>query len=123
MISKCRNTKWAYGSLSNPASIPLRYVSTTSFNSAAVNDPVYDAMYEATQAATTIEEQQRLDKELDMYSIERHWVVYGAQSPFLDATQPWVVGFGGEGLMVSLQANEVFARVWIDQDLKEAMGH
>ena len=29
----------AYGSLSNPASIPLRYVSTTSFNSAAVNDP------------------------------------------------------------------------------------
>ena len=66
----------AYGSLSNPASIPLRYVSTTSFNSAAVNDPVYDAMYEAAQAATTIEEQQRLVKELDMYSIENHWAVW-----------------------------------------------
>ena len=113
----------AYGSLSNPGSIPLRYVSTAPFNSAAVDDPVYDAMYEAAQAATTIEEQQRLVKELDMYSIENHWAVYGAMSPFLDATQPWVVGFGGEGPMASLQANEVFARIWIDQDLKEAMGY
>ena len=113
----------AYGSLSNPGSIPLRYVLTAPFNSAAVDDPVYDAMYEAAQAATTIEEQQRLVKELDMYSKENHWAVYGAMSPFLDATQPWVIGFNGEGPMASLQANEVFARVWIDQDLKEAMGH
>ncbi len=37
----------------------------TSWNNANVSDPVFDAMYEAAEAATTIEEQMRLVKEAD----------------------------------------------------------
>ena len=79
---------------------------------------VYDAMFEAAAAASTIEEQQRLVKDLDMYAIERHWAVWGGMSPVFEATQPWLTGFSGEvaGLAV------VFPRLWIDSELKEAMG-
>ena len=39
--------------------------------------PELDALVDAAEATTSIEEQQRLVKELDMYMIENHWYVWG----------------------------------------------
>ena len=108
----------AYGSPANPLQPPARFLSDRPYNSVAAEDPDYDAMFEAAAAASTIEEQQRLVKDLDMYAIERHWAVWGGMSPVFEATQPWITGFSGEwaGLAV------VLPRLWIDSELKEAMG-
>ena len=84
-----------------------------------VNDPVYDAMFEAAEAATTIEDQKRLVKEADMYIIEKHWWIVGPRTPKFIVAQPWLIGYNGE---IGLAGHEIFARVWIDQELKEAMG-
>ncbi len=112
----------AYGSIANPLSGPSRFLSTVPYNSVAAEDPVYDAMYEAAAAATTIEEQQRLVKELDMYAIERHWAVWAIAAPTFEAVQPWVKGYNGELQLGGIDVNFVLARLWIDSELKEAMG-
>ena len=88
-----------------------------------VSDPVYDATYEAAAAATTIEELNRLAGEADMYAIEQHWQIWGPFPPTFMAIQPWVIGFNGETWMGVGQHHPIFARLWIDSELKEAMGH
>ena len=96
--------------------------STFPGNRPNVNDPVYDAMDEAAAAATTIEEQQRLVNEADMYGIEKHWWVAGPRVPVFGVTQPWVIGYNGEAEFGS-NNYIMLSRLWIDQELKEAMGH
>ena len=100
-----------------------RYQSTSPGNTAAVADPVYDAMIEVAKVATTIEEQDRLAGEMDMYAITRFWSIWGPVSPQFIVTQPWIKGYNGENSLGGGRQNLIFTRVWIDQELKEAMGH
>ena len=50
-------------------------------------------------------------------------MLWGPKAPNYSATQPWVKGYNGEG-QISRQDRSVniFARLWIDQELKESMG-
>ena len=120
MISAEAAMRWNALVLMNLAMIP-----TTSYNSANVNDPVYTAMHEAAAAATTIEEYNRHGpKELDQYGIEKFWEIWGPVWPHsMPAIQPWLVGFNGETMLGTGQYTTIFSRLWIDSELKEAMGH
>ena len=103
------------------ASIHQTY-STAGWNTPNVNDPVYDPKYEAAAAATTIEEQQRLVREADMYIIEKHWWVSGPRVPAFSVSQPWVIGYNGEAEFGS--NDYIFlSRLWIDSALKAEMGY
>ena len=86
--------------------------------------PELDAMVDAALGATTVEEQQRLARAVDMYAIEKHWQIAGASVPWSFAVQPWVIGYNGEITFLALGGEQdvVFARLWIDSELKEAMG-
>ena len=90
---------------------------------AVVVDAQYDAMYEALLAATTVEEEKRLTREADMYAIEHFWHLWsGPMSPWFTVHQPWVIGYNAEGSFGGGQEHVVFARLWIDSELKKAMG-
>ena len=91
-------------------------------NVTGLQDPVYDAMVEAAQAATSIEEQQRVVRVIDLYHVVNHLRVWGPKVPQFKATQPWVVGFNGEIDLGWGDRPIVFSRLWIDQDLKREMG-
>ena len=91
-------------------------------NVTGLQDPVYDALVEAAQAATTVGEQQRLVREIDRYHVENHLRVWGPKVPQFNANQPWVVGFNGEIDLGWGDRSIVFSRLWIDQDLKQEMG-
>ncbi len=93
-----------------------------SWNPAAVSDPQVDAMIDALRATTDFEEYQRQFREIDMYATERHWAVWGPDSPSYHVSQPWFKGYNGEAAMGKNQWVDLFARIWIDQELKEAMG-
>ena len=88
-----------------------------------VSDAQYDAWYEEMLAAATEEEQMSAIKKMDMYSIEQHWMIWGAMGPAFNVHQPWVIGYNGEGGFGRSRNNDVFARLWIDSALKEEMGH
>ena len=96
----------------------------TETNLPGANDPAFDALVEAAIAATTLEEQQRLLKEAGMRATEQHWVLWGPLDPLLYVHQPWVTGYTGE-IRLAAQDNTggIWARIWIDQDLKKAMGY
>ena len=82
-------------------------------------DSVMDAKAKAAMAAPTLEEQQRLTAEADMYMIEQHWYIWGPKVPQFEAVQPWIIGFNGE---IFFGTHSPFERLWIDSALKSEMG-
>ncbi len=102
---------------------PLRNHSLQGMNLHGGGFPAYEALYEAAAAAKTLEEQQRAVKAANMYIVENHLVLWGTKVPQFSASWPWVKGFNGEtDLHDNNGAVIVFARLWIDQDLKKEMG-
>ena len=85
-------------------------------------DPVMDAKVEAAEAATTLEDQKRLVREADMYFIEQQRSIWGPKVPLFNASQPWIKGYNGEVELGTANAAAIFARIWIDSEMKEAMG-
>ena len=93
----------------------------SSSNRTGHSDPEFDALIDAADAATTIEEQFSILKEANMWVIEKQLRVWGPETPQFQATQPWVKGYNGE--LKIADHHTVLARLWIDSELKEAMGH
>ena len=94
------------------------------WNMSGAQDPEYDAIVEAAENAATYEEMQRLVREAEMYFIKQQWEVWGPRPPIYYAAQPWLGGYNGE--FVHLGGGQIwtmYARLWIDQELKESMGH
>ena len=100
-----------------------RFKSTANYNTSNVNDPAYDALHDDLLAATTIEEQNRIAGELDQYAIARFWQIWPVMAPLFNVAQPWLIGYNGEYLVGNGQNVTVFTRLWIDQELKDTMGH
>ena len=82
-------------------------------------DPELDAAYEGYIAASTVEEQQKFAKELDMYLIRNHFSIWGPQSPAFNVARAWVKGWNGEILIMGGTSGSLIARLWIDQELKD----
>ena len=59
------------------------YRSDAQWNRPGAEWPELDALVDAALAATTIEEQQRSVREADMYSIEKHYQIWGPKAPHL----------------------------------------
>ena len=85
--------------------------------------PELDALVDAALAANTFEQQQRRVKETDMYAIENHWQIWGPKAPIWYAVQPWVIGYNGEFGLGPNEDTLIVSRLWIDSELKKAMGH
>ncbi len=96
--------------------------STSDWNLPHVRDAEIDAKIEAAEATTDLAEQQRLIKEVDMFLIEGHYRVWGPKTGKYMALQPWVTGYNGEVHFGGQHRLPIFARLWIDQDLKKEMG-
>ena len=99
------------------------YYTGASFNPGAISDPQVDAMIDTLRVTTDLEEYQRLFREIDMYALEQHWWIWGPDSPSYQVSQPWFKGYNGEAAMGNWQFQDLFARIWIDQELKAEMGY
>jgi len=107
----------------NPIGQLLHWTQTPgAWNPSGVRDPVYDRMVADVQAATTMEERQRLSRLAADYLVAGHWVIWGARVPHFSAHWPWVKGFNGESEAGDMDRALLFSRMWIDQDLKREMG-
>ena len=94
-----------------------------SYNPGGIHDPTFETMLAAALGATDEEEQKRLAKEADMYAIKQQWFIWGPRTPNIQLSQPWLVGYNGEIGLGSCSWQIPFARLWIDQELKEEMGY
>ena len=101
----------------------IRYLPETQWNSSNADDPWYNAKFKEKQAATTMEEVNSVTKELNQYAIEQFWTLFSPIVPIFSASQPWIIGYNGEAWLGENRLESVFTRLWIDSELKEAMGH
>ena len=46
----------------------------------------------------------------------------GPKAPMFQFAHPWVIGWNAEANMANWNDYMIFARFWIDQDLKKEMG-
>ena len=107
---------------------PMAYVrqfvhSDSALDLHGIRYPELDSLLDAAQATTSEEERQKLVKEVDMYTLENHWWIWGPKAGKYRAIQPWVVGFNGEVQLGFMGRLTILSRFWIDSELKEAMGH
>ena len=92
-------------------------------NLPAVQDAHLDSLIEAAEAATTEEGQMKAHREFEMALMKQHNQIWGPLQPRFQVSQPWVEGFNGEYAMGNFQYMAILARLWIDSELKKAMGH
>ena len=100
----------------------MRYTDVT-WDSSNVDDPWYNAKFKEKGAATTMEEVNSITKELNQYAIENFWTLFGPIAPEYTVVQPWIIGYNGEVWLGENRYITVFSRLWIDSELKKAMGH
>ena len=94
------------------------------WNNPGISIPGLDAMIDAAGATMDMEEKIRLLKEVNMDALENHWYFWGPRVPTLMAYQPWIIGYNGEyDFGQNQRHNNRYARLWIDSELKKAMGH
>ena len=115
-------SSWALGVDSSAVGTLRGIHSRDTMHPTGHQDPVMDAKVDAFDAAATPEEQQRLAREADMYLIEQQWYIWGPKVPVFNASQPWIKGYNGEVELGLARAMAIFARIWIDSDLKQEMG-
>jgi peptide/nickel transport system substrate-binding protein len=88
----------------------------------AIASAEYDALYERARLGATLDEVAPLVKQMDMMIIENVWALWGPIDPLFNVQWPWVKGYTNEGDLGGAQRHVQFVRMWIDQELKSAMG-
>jgi peptide/nickel transport system substrate-binding protein len=87
------------------------------------NDPHYIELAAALEASASTDEARQIFKEIERYALEQHWVISLTPNAVFIAWQPWILGYSGELVHSPTAKSEVFARLWVDQVLKESLGH
>ena len=87
-----------------------------------IPDPTLVRLYHAFNAATDESQQIRIAKEFDLYALSQHFQVFGFKSAQYQVAQPWVTGWNGESFLLDQGDVQVFARLWLDRQLKKEMG-
>ena len=98
------------------------FSSTSGWRDQNVIDAEFDEYFQNMMAAITLEEQQEWARKADLRIAEGIWVIRGPRAPLFNVGQPWLKGYYGEGDLGHIQKMPIFARLWIDQDLKREMG-
>ena len=130
-LGRAESHEWAlvtayYGWWGGTNNLGYTLTSVTSIDgSNSVNkakDPRLDALYIAAQETTDIEELKSIYRQADEICVREHCALNKSTSPLFFVSQPWVQGYFGEAGMGWGERNTFQARLWIDQELKEATG-
>jgi len=99
------------------------YVSTAPWNRCRVNDSYIDETVEKALKIGDFDERRALFRELDMYVLRNCFDLSPVNGYDYTIWQPWLKNYNGQRCLVFLGSATVYARVWIDQELKESMGY
>jgi peptide/nickel transport system substrate-binding protein len=105
-----------------PTLINHRWSGNATSNYTYNNDSVYDQIHDAFWATTDTDEAKRLMQEGDQRAIEQHWSVDLFAIATYIAWQPYLKGYSGESRL-HFGGQWLLAHLWIDQALKESLGH
>jgi ABC-type transport system substrate-binding protein len=110
-----------YGSVPPAAGAKAFTSGHSTFPMHHVDDPGYNEIYYNMVSTCDEEEQARLCREADLYAVSHHFLILILPKYSYSMVQPWIKNYNGEFTINS--AGYIWARTWIDQTLKESMGH
>ena len=104
--------------------LSLRHYGDPSWTT-GITDVEFNALYEKAQSTIDREEFISLVGELDQYYIKEMWTLALPIPSSIMLYQPWLKGYRGEKGSGSegVASSGILERVWVDQELKEDMGH
>lgn len=94
-----------------------------SWNYANVDDPIFNKMLDDIRANADASERDRMLKEAFAYGTSQFFVINAPATVGYRFWQPWLKGYRGEGVLQATSPPSIYARIWIDEDLKKEMGH
>jgi peptide/nickel transport system substrate-binding protein len=117
---------WLRTGMSYAPTTSLNYFyggTSVAWNFANANDPTYNKMLDTVYVTPDAKERARLMKEANVYGTSQFFVI-GLPIRFAyNFWQPWVKGYSGESNLGMYNEGCIYARVWIDQQLRQKMGH
>ena len=93
------------------------------WNPSMFDDPYYTETYEAAEAESDVTKAKAMLKHLNAYIIEQAPYVILAMPYANSFCYPWVKNWYGELSESTRSPGYIHARVWIDEDLRKAMGY
>jgi peptide/nickel transport system substrate-binding protein len=108
----------------NPTtSIRKSFVSGQTWNPSMHSDPKFDAKMNEVYKTRDETKRKQLLRELTIEIMDKAPYVWLPTPYVYAAWWPWVKNYGGEMSVGSIRPGPIYARIWIDQELKKKMGH
>ena len=108
----------------NPTtSIRKSFVTGQTWNPAMHTDAEFDAKMDEVYRTRDETKRQEMLRELTARIVADAPYIWLPTPYVYSAWWPWVKNYGGELSVGSLRPGPIYARIWIDQDLKKKMGH
>ena len=105
-----------------PQAVLEWFKASTTWNPGWIDDPAYEQMFVKIQAVTTREAHTAQVVKMNDYVFDQQWFVTLLPVNTFIAWHPWLKSYNGENQLGRNMVGPVWARVWVDQDLKQSMG-
>ena len=105
-----------------PQAVLEWFKASTTWNPGWIDDPAYEQMFEEIQAVTTREAHTAQVVKMNDHVFDQQWFVTLLPVNTFIAWHPWLKSYNGENQLGRGMTGPVWARVWVDQDLKQSMG-
>ena len=128
-LSAMSTRKHAAGYLMNSShtnpttSIRKSFVTGAMWNPAMYTDAKYDAKVDEAVKTRDEDKRKQLLRELTVEIMDQAPYIWLPTPYVYAAWWPWVKNYGGEMSVGSIRPGPIYARIWIDQELKKKMGH
>lgn len=107
----------------NPTTtIRKSFVSGQTWNPSQWADPAFDKKMEAAYQERDETKRQAALKEMTIEILDKAPYIWLPTPYFYSAWWPWVKNYGGELRAGAVRPGPIYARIWIDQELKKKMG-
>ncbi len=108
----------------NPTtSIRKSFVSGQTWNPSIYSDPKFDAKMDEVYRTRDEAKRKQLLREMTVEIMDAAPYLWLPTPYVYAAWWPWVKNYGGEMSAGSLRPGPIYARIWVDRDLKKKMGY
>ena len=99
------------------------YTPGQAWNPAQYNDPAFNAKMDAVFHTRDEATRQKMVKEMTIEILDKAPHIWLPVPYLYTAWWPWVKNYDGELRVGAVKPGPIYARLWIDQDMKKKMGH
>ena len=110
------------GDVNPTTSLRINFGKGQVYNAPMWDDPKFDARVAQANGERDETKRQQMLKELTTHILDQAPAIWMPAAYRYTAWWPWVKNYGGELFVGAGRAAPIYARIWIDQDLKKKMG-